>query len=511
MGRSAKQKKRNLILVFIILLIAVLSLFILREVSRRNIFKEVLENSLGKVLQKDVKLIGAKIVFYPEFTVEAIGATINGTDDSPPITIKKLSLSIDLTELFRGKPTIGELTVTEPTLFLEIGTSTKLPLIDPFQMEKNLGITKFFVRKININGGHLFIKDHTTKDSPLDLEFNGIKLALESSLFRKGISFKFVSDMVHDDTISKLKVKGRVAVPKTSDSIKNAFWIIEGDFTSLDTTIFVNYLNQLPNLKIPKGTLNGDFNYRGSLSSTFSLFGYIESSDIEIIYPPYYREPLQPDKAKVFINILHEKELLNIREFEVGIDEALFAGNLKISSPRLGERTISGHLKSHWFPLPWLRQYLPKGEPGFSNLSNLLEKYVRKGRGKIKNAAFYGNIKDFSNPFSSDKKPINLEIALRDLDLKLKESAAPLSNVSGEFQLEGSQVSLTDFNGMFGNVPIKKLAGNISGITTPSPQVNVAFNSSLNFSELEPLLASPMLPEVWKKRLNSFSDWEGDE
>ena len=320
MDKISVKKRHNLLLAFFILLITILTLFIAREVSKKEFLKDLLESSLEKILRKEVELIGARILLYPEFAVEATGAVIKGKDGSPPMTIKKLSLSIDLTGLFRGKPTIGELTITEPTFFLEKDTETTFNLAESYGMEKNLGITRFFVRRININGGHLFFKDSTSEGLPLDLEFKGIKLALESSLFRRGLSFSFASDMVHDDTVSKLSIKGRVAMPKNSESIKNAFWIIEGDFTSLDTNVFTNYLAKLPNLKIPKGTLKGDFNYRGSLSNTFSLFGYIESSDIEIIYSPYYQEPLRPDKAKVFFNILYENNLINVREFELGID-----------------------------------------------------------------------------------------------------------------------------------------------------------------------------------------------
>jgi hypothetical protein len=503
------QKRANFLIVLFILLASLLTLFLLREISKKGILKGLLESSLERIFQADVELTGARIVLNPDLAVEGIGVNIKEGHGFIPVTIKKFSLSIDLNGLFKGKPTIGELTITEPTFFFSKRDGREGDFLRAPPFEKKLGITTFFIRSVHIKGGRLFFEDGTVGDRPVKLEFKGINLSLESTLFRRGMNFNFVSDVINKNTVSNLHMQGRVMARENLHFIKDSFWDVEGDFTGLDANAFRPYLDIPESLNIQRGSLNGDFDFRGTLSTDFSFFGSIESTDLDIRYPPYYKKALHPERTKVFLNMHYEENFLNIREFELNIDNVLFKGDIGVSVPLLNEGIVSGHVTSPWFSIPWLQKYLPDGESDFSSLSALLSKHIKKGEGKIEKAFFSGKRDDFFMPYVIGKKPIRIEMALKEIELQIQESLPPLSDVSGEFQLEGNDVILKDVHGIFGKTSIDKLNGLITAVTNSQPHLDVSFKSSLNLKDMQTFTSSVVFPDKWKKRLSMFSGWEG--
>ena len=489
------------VLFLIFILFITLSYLLLPYIFDINQIKLAIIQELEKSTNRKVSIYRAAPSFVtgPGIKLEELKIfEENGKDVF--LSVENLYVTIHTTSLFSGKFDPKNIIIKNPDIKIkrneqgELNIKSVVEALKKSKRDPKL-LSKIFLRNILIKKGKIIFNDFFKFKKPFESQYEELDIKIKNFSFVKPVSISFRSDFQNEKGgTSSVSFSGTIdQIPMDFDPGKinlraeleiNSFNLIQ---------FFYYYKNFLPFSNLD-GITDIKAEYSGNPFSNFTLKGNLSYKLLMVAYQKFYSRPIHSNSGNLRFELKSDKDLFNVQNYQLKMDNLLLNGYLSIKNPKTDEKSIDFKISSSPFPYNESKKYLPEKIMPQAVVSFLREK-LNKGELRINSLRFEGKIEDFKNKkYSENPNLITLDADFKNGDMLLGNNLATIRIVNGNVAMKNGKLIFSKLNGDYGKSPFQLISGNILSLYE-SPELVLNLKGNARIYEIIEFFKAGFIPK----------------
>ena len=513
-----RKRPINIVLILValaLILLTLIPLFLSYYVGPR-VTRQILQQQVATVLQRNVEVDRAGITIFGGFGIECTNLRILEVDGQEVFRVDTFLLKPWIKSLIFGRlkwkrivlknPAIHIIRTADGHLRLNAqkgeGTSDK----EARSLRQFHQVSTHLPSQLFVRGGRVRFTDFGQSQKPLVTEWEDIELTCHDISPGRVVSFRltgrFAGDSKEEFSISS-KVMG-MGEPFDRDRLE---FDISLKANGIDFQRLWPYVRSTIPADEARGLFDLDVAYRGGLTC-FHSAGEIRIRNGEFTIPAIYTATVEPKEISLAYDLEYEKQEIRVSQLVFRLPHVSIQGHGSVHKATDTVRSIAFEFATGRTSLRDIGPLLPDGLIP-EQLRPLLADRRVEGFIQVEKARLEGPWADFT-PEGLRKTPhmLSIRTRLEGCSLPLDPKLPPIQNISGIITLEGDRAEVSEFQGEFLHSHLRDLQGSISDIYS-NPAIAATFKGDLDLKALRSLLKVDRIAEELRKTLEPISKISG--